>query len=247
MNPNPPVTAHALPDFSEALNPDPVEELDLQLRKASFFTQASLEQTGQLAQRLDTYLTALLDLLIEEGVVDTARLGELVDRNREVQAQERAEQISASDGLGAWPLVVLRSETPDDAAEPETPVDCAARMHICKAICCSLRFPLGASEVESGKVKFDIGQPYMIRHTQHGYCVHNDRATGRCQVYDDRPQVCRADSCANDKRIWTDFENMTLNTEYLNSRKPQGFFFKPAAESAVSVNLRRADATQAAS
>lgn len=248
---NPPVTTEAtrartdqtevLPPLSADLNPDPVEELDAQLRKSSFFMQASLEKTGQLAQRLDAYLTGLLDLLVDTGVIDTDRLGEIVNRNRELQAREHAERLAENAGLDAWPLVVLRDEKPDEPTEPEIPVDCAARMHICKAVCCSLRFPLGASEVEGGKVKFEVGHPYLIRQSEHGYCVHNDRATGGCGIYEDRPQVCREYSCANDKRIWADFENMILNEEFLKNRTQQRFFFNPSAEGAVPVAFTRHD------
>jgi hypothetical protein len=36
-------------------------------------------------------------------------------------------------------------------------------------------------------------------------------------VYADRPGVCRHYSCANDERIWKDFENMELNHEWLDA------------------------------
>jgi Fe-S-cluster containining protein len=248
---NPPVTVEAvrpvtdqtavLPPFDAALNPDPLEELDVQLRKASFFMQASLEKHGKLAQRLDAYVTGLLDVLIETGVIDAERLGEVVNRNREIQAEEQAEQLAENGGLSAWPLVIVREEKPDEPIEPDVPVDCGARMHICKAICCSLRFPLGPSEIESGKVSFEIGHPYVIRHSQQGYCVHNDRATGRCTVYENRPQVCQVYSCATDKRIWADFENMILNEEYLRERVPQRFSFHPNPDGAVPVSFTRRD------
>jgi hypothetical protein len=46
-------------------------------------------------------------------------------------------------------------------------------------------------------------------------------------VYEDRPQVCRAYTCAGDERIWKDFDNMVLNEEFLNGRSPQRFRFNP--------------------
>jgi Fe-S-cluster containining protein len=62
-----------------------------------------------------------------------------------------------------------------------------------------------------------MGRPYLIRHEADGYCVHNDRSTGGCGVYADRPTPCRAYSCAGDERIWTDFDAMQLNTEWIEA------------------------------
>jgi hypothetical protein len=47
--------------------------------------------------------------------------------------------------------------------------------------------------------------------------VHNDRRTGGCTVYADRPAICRRWSCANDARIWKDFERMELNVAWLST------------------------------
>jgi Fe-S-cluster containining protein len=55
----------------------------------------------------------------------------------------------------------------------------------------------------------------MVRHDESGYCVHND-ASRRCTVYDDRPRPCRVYSCADDPRIWKDFDAMELNEEWLD-------------------------------
>jgi Fe-S-cluster containining protein len=90
-------------------------------------------------------------------------------------------------------------------------------MPICNAVCCKLHFALSQGEVESGKVKWDLGQPYYIRHETNGFCSHNDRQTGGCSIYADRPGVCRKYSCANDERIWKDFDNMELNREWLDA------------------------------
>ena len=98
---------------------------------------------------------------------------------------------------------------------PGPPVDCAARMHVCHAVCCKLRFALSADEIEAGRVRWDLGRPYMIRHEADGFCTHNDRACGSCRVYAHRPTPCRTYSCVGDTRIWKDFERMELNTEWI--------------------------------
>jgi hypothetical protein len=38
-----------------------------------------------------------------------------------------------------------------------------------------------------------------------------------CLAYEDRPAPCRRYTCANDERIWKDFERMELNTEWIEA------------------------------
>jgi Fe-S-cluster containining protein len=244
-------------------------EIERQLRHASFFVQASLEQQGKLAGKLDVFVTSLIELLLDRGVIDAEALAAAVDANRRSQADEQRARYENEDGkMPAWPTVMVRQDAaPTEAADgsangnghgngngdangngdgqgaeqrkavTEVEVDCDARMPICKAACCSLPFPLSADEVEAGKVKWDLGHPYVIRHSEAGYCVHNDRSTGGCDVYDHRPGVCRGYSCAEDDRIWLDFENMVPNEEFLRNRRRPDFQFKPATAEAVPVTI----------
>lgn len=212
-------------------------ELERQLRHNSFFVQAALEQQGKLTAKLDVYLTALLDVLFDEGVVDTARLSDAVASNRELQAEDAASRHESGGGFPPWPTVFVRE---DDPAPPEAvvAVDCSERLPTCKAACCSLPFPLSASEVEGGKVRWDLGHPYMIRHDERGMCVHNDGSTGGCRIYTDRPAVCHGYSCRDDNRIWKDFDGMVLNDEFLDGRSRHDFRFAPVSVGAVAVTVR---------
>jgi Fe-S-cluster containining protein len=256
--PNPSLSAAAVMSSREA------DELERQLRHASFFTQAGLEQHGKLASKLDVYVTSLVELLLERGLIDTDALAAAVESNRQSQAAEHRARYETDGTLPAWPAVMVREDAPppapdgsDDghangdgqeaaaAPEPvEVEVDCEARMHICKAACCTLPFPLSADEIEAGKVKWDLGHPYVIRQSAEGYCVHNDGSTGGCSVYDHRPGVCRAYSCAGDERIWLDFDNMVLNEDYLRSRRRPDYQFKPATADAVPVTITRRTSTR---
>ncbi len=215
-----------------------VEELERQLRHASFFTQASFEQHGRITTKLDVYLSSVIDLLLDRGVLDAEQLAEAIDANRRQQAAEATARYETDGRLPAWPTVMVRQDDPDQPDLPEVEVDCAARMHICKAVCCTLPFPLSAAEVEAGDVRWDLGHPYVIRHTAEGICTHNDTATGRCGVYDKRPGVCRGYSCAHDDRIWADFDNMVLNHEFLDNRRKVDFQFTPSTADAVAVTIR---------
>jgi Fe-S-cluster containining protein len=204
-------------------------ELSYQMEQGSFLNQASLRNVFARVQNLEAVVSELLGALAANDTIRAEQVplaikayGQRVDDTTDVAAEARDAGLStgasmepATDGaLGArWPGVVLRSETYD--IPQGEPVDCAARMSVCHAVCCSLSFPLSASEVEGEKVKWDMGHPYMIRHDTSGYCTHNDAETGGCQVYEDRPAVCRRYSCAADPRIWKDFEGMVLNHEWI--------------------------------
>jgi Fe-S-cluster containining protein len=94
-------------------------------------------------------------------------------------------------------------------------VDCAARMPVCHAVCCKLSVSLSAAEVETGRLRWDLGHPYRLRREADGRCTHQDRETGWCGVYEDRPRPCRTYTCATDGRIWKDFAAVELNTEWL--------------------------------
>jgi len=216
-----------------------LDEIERQMRHASFFVQASLEQQGRLTTKLDVYVSSLIELLLSRGVVEAEDLARAVESNRDEQGAAARARFETDGALPAWPTVMVRTDDPDDAPdEPEVEVDCAARMHICQAVCCSLPFPLSAAEVEAGDVRWDLGHPYVIRQTSEGYCVHNERSTGGCDVYDKRPGVCRGYSCAHDERIWTDFDNMVLNHEYLDKRQRADFSFRPSTADAVAVTIR---------
>lgn len=222
-----------------------LDELERQLRHASFFVQASLEQQGKLAGKLDVYLTSLIQLLLDQGVVGAEDLAASVDRHRAERAAAEQARYDTDGKMPAWPTVMVRQDGPpappaagdDDLPGEAVEVDCAARMHVCQAACCSLPFPLSAEEVEAGDVKWDLGHPYVIRQTDEGYCVHNERSTGGCDVYDKRPGVCRGYSCAEDDRIWLDFDNMVLNEEFLQTRRRPNFRFTPAVSEAVPVTI----------
>ncbi len=214
--------------FSERRNVDPVDDLDRQMRRDSFFTQATLEEHGRERRKIEAYVAALLDLLFERGVIAPEELGAQVRAKQAQQVEEAAAERAQSPGMTQWPAVVIREDNDGAPDTPDAPVDCAARLPICGAVCCQLRFPLSSDEIELGRVKWDLGHPYVIRHTDEGFCSHNDRSNGHCGVYDDRPRVCKRYSCADDARIWSDFDNMVLNEEFLRERLAgDDFVFQP--------------------
>lgn len=198
-----------------------VAELDRQVERGSFFTQAVLQRGFSRLEAAETLLTRLVDVLASRGLVDPEELGFALAWPPEEPVRSDDDEADlppaepAEAGVG-WPTVALRVDDPDEGVGIGVAVDCDARMHVCKAVCCKLKFPLTCEEVDSGRVKWDIGHPYVIRHESTGYCTHNEAATHGCRIYDDRPAVCRRYSCAGDTRIWTDFEGMVLNQAWID-------------------------------
>lgn len=185
------------------MNDEP--ELERQVERGSLFTHTALSGLAQRTFETESIVLGLVDVLLGKGVIDEESLTAAANDARDAM-DERGETT--------LPGIQLRIDSPE--IENQTvEVDCAARMHVCHAICCKLNFALTGPEIEGGKVKWDLGRPYLIRHDEEGFCTHCSRETGACGVYEDRPQICRAYSCAGDTRIWKDFDNMVLNDEWL--------------------------------
>lgn len=195
---------------------DGVSQLDRQLVRSSHFTQAVLDKLQGRIARTEEAVEALHGLLEAVGLIAAEEDVEELAPDEPAIASDDGDgdgDATSTAMHGRWPGVAFRTE-PTDPEEPE-PVDCAARMHVCHAVCCKLNFALTPDEVEAGTTKWDLGFPYLIRHEANGYCTHNDTATGHCGNYADRPGVCRRYSCVGDTRIWNDFEAMELNEEWI--------------------------------
>lgn len=185
----------------------PEPGLERQLERSSIRSQRLFNRSFERVSELESILLGLVDLLVAREVVAEADLEPAAEQIR-VELAERAEDRDH--------VVALRAEEPA-AARPEVLVDCAARLPICGAVCCRLAVTLSAPEVESGRLRWDLGRPYLLRREADGMCSHNDRSSGACGVYAERPQPCRAYSCAGDDRIWTDFEAMELNHAWIDA------------------------------
>jgi Fe-S-cluster containining protein len=175
---------------AEALRAEVAEGMLYAHYRANANTSRTLESAA--------FSYALIELLAERGVITIAEL----DERKRIVA-ERLEAKYREQGMG-----VMRQEAEADkyafGGGPE--IDCASRLHLCKAACCRLNFALSKQDVEEGVVQWEFGRPYMIRHGADGYCAHLDREGCRCGVYQHRPYPCRAYDCRGDERIWADFE-----------------------------------------
>jgi Fe-S-cluster containining protein len=187
--------------------PDELRELERQVERGSLFALALLSEQATRANQIEAVVNGLADLLVRLDVVQPDDL---------VAAVETTRKEIADAGQQAAVAVAIRT----DGTAPVVPaeaIDCDARLPYCKAVCCRLRFALTVEEIESGPVKWDLGRPYFNRHGPDGYCHQIDGETLGCNVYDERPLPCRQYSCADDARIWKDFDAMEINQEWIDA------------------------------
>jgi hypothetical protein len=179
---------------------DPLHELERQVERGNLFAHGVLTEHAARVNESDALLNGLAALLVQRGVVGADELMAAVESART--------QIKAA-GRDADVGVAVRVDTDG----PEPVIDCESRIPVCKAVCCRLRFALTVEEIESGLLKWELGQPYFNRQNPEGYCHRWD---GGCTIYDDRPSPCRLYSCEHDDRIWKDFDAMELNQEWID-------------------------------
>jgi hypothetical protein len=180
---------------------DPLPGVDV-LRGLLYVHNRANANTGEL-HRAGSTLDALVDLLVESGVVDRETLE---TRRDEAAVQLRSDYVERGMAVATQEFGVSKYDFTGGAE-----IDCEDRIPLCRAACCKLPLALSREDVEEGVIRWDLGRPYMIRHGEDHYCVHMDRETHRCCAYRERPIPCRGYDCRNDKRIWLDFEARVVN------------------------------------
>ncbi len=189
--------------MNENSSPDP-KELEQQVTRGAHYLHTAITRQAERLNESEAFLYGLIDALLEKGVVEEATLQAKIAGLRD-EVRKKGEQFTTG--------VIVRQDPAQPPIAPD--INCAERLHICQAACCRLSFALSVQELEEGKVRWDLGRPYMIRHNAQGRCVHLQAGSCGCSVYADRPRVCKVYSCRGDERIWKDFEGMVLNTEWI--------------------------------
>jgi hypothetical protein len=185
--------------------PDPLRELERQVELGALFSHASLSKQAKRLNDSYALLNGLVELLIQHDVVEARALLASVESVRG-QLEEADQNVSVD--------VAVRVDGSDVKSSS---VDCEARMHLCRAVCCSFRWPLAAEEVEQGLLKWDLARPYFNRTGADGYCHQCEPGTHHCGVYEQRPTPCRQYTCEGDDRVWKDFDGMVPNREWIDA------------------------------
>lgn len=182
-----------------------LEELREQVAEGFMYSHSRENANTTKVLEVASFSYALIELLAERGVITVAELDE-----RKKQVGQRLVEKFVETGLG----VALTDDEGDKYSyQSEVQIDCESRLALCRGACCRLKFALTVQDLEEGKVKWDLGRPYMIRHGADGYCYHIEKEAHRCTIYENRPVVCRSYDCRKDKRIWSDFEARLINPE----------------------------------
>jgi Fe-S-cluster containining protein len=213
-----PLAPPDLSDVEQAAAPDDSRFEQLRSDVAAGLMYAHGRENANTSKVLEvaSFSYALIELLMERGVISVEELDE-----RKKQVGQRLAEKFMEKGMG---VALTNDEQDKYAYEGSVEIDCGNRIALCRGACCRLSFALTVQDLEEGRVKWDLGRPYMIRHDEDGYCTHLDRDGQCCGIYDQRPVVCRGYDCRGDDRIWADFEN------YVPSPKLDGLFEAPEGE-----------------
>ncbi len=170
----------------------PLKRQDLQegLRAANETLAAAQDE----AVKATAMARALASLLVQKGILRPEEVGLLMRRVRMELLKE------------PMPRVRMGNTRDKYTAAGGVDIDCASRMPLCQARCCTFAFTLTKQDLDEGVVRWDYGNPYWIKQRPDGYCTHCDPETQHCTIHAQRPFVCRKFDCRDDKRIWLDFD-----------------------------------------
>jgi Fe-S-cluster containining protein len=145
---------------------------------------------------------SLIELLVAKGIIDIEEL----EQHKET-VKKRLQESYKKDGIG---VRVQNLDVDKYSLKDEAKIECEKRLPMCRAACCALTYALSIQDINEG-IRWSLGKPFMNARKTDGYCIHLQRDTLTCSIYEQRPSVCRQYSCRNDQRIWLDFDKMIIN------------------------------------
>jgi Fe-S-cluster containining protein len=191
---------------SEAQEPAPgLHELRQEVAAGLLYAHSRANANTSRALENASFLYALIELLQEKGIISIEELDQ-----RKAAVAKRVENRFLGKGMG---VMLQEPEQDKYTFTGEAHIDCENRVHLCKAACCRLSFPLSRQDINEGIVKWELGSPYLIAQDARGYCKHMEQSTCQCTIREHRPIPCRAYDCRQDVRIWSDFNNMVVNPQ----------------------------------
>ena len=183
---------------------DDLDQLGRQVERASLFTHTALGRGFVRLRELESFVYGLIDALIARNVVTQDEIADAVASS--ATSSTRPERYPSP----AWPFASPSRTRPPRRSSSTARPGCTS---VTRSVASSTSFSRPARSRRGAK--WDLGRPYLLRRESDGLCTHNERCTGWCGIYDDRPVPCQRYTCAHDERIWKDFEKMELNHEWL--------------------------------
>jgi len=156
-------------------------------------------------------LYSLIELLVAKGIIGVEELDQ-----RKKAVENRLNNSFKEAGIG---VRVQNAKIDKYNLKEGAEIDCENRKHICRAACCTFAYALSLQDIREG-IRWSLGKPFMNAKEADGYCVHLNRDTLTCSIYERRPAVCRQYSCRNDQRVWLDFDKMIINPDVFEVKKP---------------------------
>ena len=180
------------------------DELERQVERGSLFTHTALTEQALRANENEAIVNGLVDVLVRHHLVSADELLEAVD-------SARAETAAAGEAASIGVAIRVDAES-----TPAVAVDCAARMSVLPGglLPAALRAHRRGDRERPAQVgsRPPVLQPPR-RRTATATVAPPAHTSARSTTT--VPTVCREYSCANDPRIWTDFDAMVLNDEWI--------------------------------
>ena len=130
--------------------------------------------TGEL-EKLAATIEALVELLVESGL-DPERL--------EAVRAKAAEGVRRRFKERGMATIRQEFDVPKREFTGGPEIDCASRVELCGAACCRLGVGLSTEDVREGVLRWDPAEPYALERGDDGWCVHMERGSCRCTVYE---------------------------------------------------------------
>jgi hypothetical protein len=179
------------------------DDLRADVARGVAYLHGRVNATAGRAFDAASFVYALVEVLAEKNLLTVVE----VDERKKAVAGRLLEKFARHDhGVSLQESGIDKYDSQQAVA-----IDCGGRVHLCRAACCKMVFPLSQQDIEEGVIKWDLGAPYVIAKDADGYCRHFDRDRTGCSEHARRPVPCRVYDCRNDKRIWSDFTAMIIN------------------------------------
>jgi Fe-S-cluster containining protein len=139
---------------------------------------------------------------------DETPLNPTTNDNEEISEEQRAYIIKMLERLMELGIGAVYGDEEDGS---EVTIDHGEILPVCRALCCSFVFALTKEEVQKGHIQWDRKRPYFIARDEDGFCLHLDRKTLTCSIWEERPRRCRQYDCRQDPNVWTDWGKKVVN------------------------------------
>ncbi|MEO5367671.1 MAG: YkgJ family cysteine cluster protein [Magnetococcus sp. WYHC-3] len=118
----------------------------------------------------------------------------------------RVRLVRVMERMLEWGIGAIYGDEPQGV--PDAPVACERMLPLCHAHCCRFHFALTREEAAGGRFRHRPDRPFFLAKGDDGQCVHLDRDTNTCAVWEHRPLRCRRYDCTLDPEFRAALDGM---------------------------------------